>query len=138
LMSSQEVARQFEDLDMLSAAVVSEDGVLLGRITEDDVMDSIRDDSERAIMGMAGLDDEADMFAPILTSTRRRSVWLGCNLITAFLPASVIGQFQGALSNIVSLAVLMPVVAIMGGIAASPPLPLVLCGLGFGQVDTGN
>ncbi|WP_185267704.1 magnesium transporter [Halopseudomonas xiamenensis] len=138
LLSSQEVARQFEDLDMLSAAVVSEDGILLGRITVDDVMDSIRDDSERAIMGMAGLDDEADMFAPVLTSTRRRSVWLGCNLITAFLAASVIGQFQGALEQIVALAVLMPVVASMGGIAGSQTLTLVIRGLALGQVDTGN
>lgn len=138
LTSSQEVARQFEDLDMLSAAVTSEDGVLLGRITVDDVMDSIREDSERAIMGMAGLDDEADMFAPVLTSTRRRSVWLGCNLITAFLAASVIGQFQGALEQIVALAVLMPVVASMGGIAGSQTLTLVIRGLALGQVDTGN
>lgn len=138
LLSSQDVARQFEDLDMLSAAVVSEDGTLLGRITVDDVMDSIRDDSERAIMGMAGLDDEADMFAPILTSTRRRSIWLGCNLITAFLAASVIGQFQGALEQIVALAVLMPVVASMGGIAGSQTLTLVIRGLALGQIDTGN
>ncbi|MFA5677319.1 MAG: magnesium transporter [Pseudomonas sp.] len=138
LMSSQDVARQFEHLDMLSAAVVSEDGILLGRITVDDVMDSIRDDSERAIMGMAGLDDEADMFAPVLTSTRRRSVWLGFNLITAFLAASVIGQFQGALEQIVALAVLMPVVASMGGIAGSQTLTLVIRGLALGQVDTGN
>lgn len=138
LMSSQDVARQFEHLDMLSAAVVSEEGILLGRITVDDVMDSIRDDSERAIMGMAGLDDEADMFAPILTSTRRRSVWLGCNLITAFIAASVIGQFQGALEQIVALAVLMPVVASMGGIAGSQTLTLVIRGLALGQVDTGN
>src|SRR5690606_35190138 len=138
LMTSQEVARQFEDLDMLSAAVVSEDGTLLGRITVDDVMDSIRDDSERTIMGMAGLDDEADMFAPVLTSARRRSVWLGCNLITAFLAASVIGQFQGALEQIVALAVLMPVVASMGGIAGSQTLTLVIRGLALGQVDTGN
>ena len=138
MTSSQEVARQFEHLDMLSAAVVSEEGILLGRITVDDVMDSIRDDSERAIMGMAGLDDEADMFGPILTSTRRRSVWLGCNLITAFLAASVIGQFQGALEQIVALAVLMPVVASMGGIAGSQTLTLVIRGLALGQVDTGN
>ncbi|PRB84273.1 magnesium transporter [Pseudomonas sp. MYb185] len=138
LMSSQDVARQFEDLDMLSAAVVSEEGILLGRITVDDVMDSIREDSERAIMGMAGLDDEADMFAPVLTSTRRRSVWLGCNLITAFLAASVIGQFQGALEQIVALAVLMPVVASMGGIAGSQTLTLVIRGLALGQVDIGN
>src|SRR5690606_30948060 len=76
------VARQFEDLAMRGAAVASEAGVRLGRSAVGAVMDSIRDDSERAIMGLAGLDGEAAMFAPILTSARRRSVWLGCNLIT--------------------------------------------------------
>lgn len=120
-LSSQEVARLFEDLDMLSAAVTNEQGELLGRITVDDVMDIIREDSDRAIMNMAGLDDEADMFAPVLTSTRRRSVWLGVNLLTAFLAAWVIGQFQGTLEQIVALAVLMPIVASMGGLPAARP-----------------
>lgn len=137
-LSSQEVARRFEDLDMLSAAVTNEQGELLGRITVDDVMDIIREDSDRAIMNMAGLDDEADMFAPILTSTRRRSVWLGINLITAFLAAWVIGQFQGTLEQIVALAVLMPIVASMGGIAGSQTLTLVIRGLALGQVEGGN
>ncbi|HDZ56446.1 MAG TPA: magnesium transporter [Pseudomonas xinjiangensis] len=137
-MSSHDVARRFEDLDMLSAAVTDEHGVLLGRITVDDVMDIIREDSERALMNMAGLSDEADMFAPILTSTRRRSVWLGINLITAFLAAWVIGQFQGTLEQIVALAVLMPIVASMGGIAGSQTLTLVIRGLALGQVGGGN
>lgn len=137
-LTSQEVARRFEDLDMLSAAVVNDQGELLGRITVDDVMDIIREDSDRAIMNMAGLDDEADMFAPILTSTRRRSVWLGINLITAFLAAWVIGQFQGTLEQIVALAVLMPIVASMGGIAGSQTLTLVIRGLALGQVEGGN
>ncbi|WP_373186193.1 magnesium transporter [Halopseudomonas sp.] len=137
-LSSHEVARLFEDLDMLSAGVVGEDGILLGRITVDDVMDIIREDSERAMMNMAGLDEEADMFAPILTSTRRRSVWLGINLITAFLAAWVIGQFQGTLEQIVALAVLMPIVASMGGIAGSQTLTLVIRGLALGQVVGGN
>ncbi|SDU25645.1 magnesium transporter [Halopseudomonas salegens] len=137
-MTSLEVARQFEDLDMLSAAVVNDEGELLGRITVDDVVDIIREDSERTLMNMAGLDDEADMFAPILTSTRRRSVWLGVNLITAFLAASVIGQFQASLEQIVALAVLMPIVASMGGIAGSQTLTLVIRGMALGQVETGN
>lgn len=136
--SSHDVARLFEDLDMLSAGVVDDDGLLLGRITVDDVMDIIREDSERAMMNMAGLDEEADMFAPILTSTRRRSVWLGINLITAFLAAWVIGQFQGTLEQIVALAVLMPIVASMGGIAGSQTLTLVIRGLALGQVVGGN
>lgn len=137
-LSNLEVARLFEDLDMLSAGVINDQGELLGRITVDDVMDIIREDSDRTMMNMAGLDDEADMFAPILTSTRRRSVWLGVNLITAFLAASVIGQFQASLEQIVALAVLMPIVASMGGIAGSQTLTLVIRGMALGQVETGN
>lgn len=137
-LSNLEVAKLFEDLDMLSAGVVNDRGELLGRITVDDVMDIIREDSDRTMMNMAGLDDEADMFAPILTSTRRRSVWLGVNLITAFLAASVIGQFQASLEQIVALAVLMPIVASMGGIAGSQTLTLVIRGMALGQVETGN
>ncbi|MFN3579226.1 MAG: magnesium transporter [Pseudomonas sp.] len=137
-LSNLEVAKLFEDLDMLSAGVINDQGELLGRITVDDVMDIIREDSDRTMMNMAGLDDEADMFAPILTSTRRRSVWLGVNLITAFLAASVIGQFQASLEQIVALAVLMPIVASMGGIAGSQTLTLVIRGMALGQVETGN
>lgn len=137
-MSSQEVARKFEDLDMLSVAVVDEHGALLGRITVDDVMDIIREHSERALMNMAGLNDEADMFAPVLTSMRRRSVWLAVNLVAAFLAASVIGRFQGTIEQIVALAVLMPIVASMGGIAGSQTLTLVIRGLALGQIEVGN
>ncbi|MEH6563980.1 MAG: magnesium transporter [Halopseudomonas sp.] len=137
-LSSSEVARRFEDLDILSAAVVDDNDVLLGRITVDDVMDIIREDSERAMMSMAGLNDEADMFAPVLTSARRRAVWLGINLVTAFLAAWVIGLFQGTLEQIVALAVLMPIVASMGGIAGSQTLTLVIRGLALGQVEGGN
>ncbi|SDR71437.1 magnesium transporter [Halopseudomonas xinjiangensis] len=137
-MPSREVARRFEDLDMLSAAVVDEQGILLGRITVDDVLDIIREESRSTMMHMAGLDDEADMFAPVLKSTLRRSVWLGINLVTAFLAAWVIGQFQGTLEQIVALAVLMPIVASMGGIAGSQTLTLVIRGLALGQVEGGN
>ena len=138
MLPSHDVARRVEDLDILSAAVVDEDGLLLGRITVDDVMDLIREDSERTMMNMAGLDDEADMFAPVLTSSRRRAVWLGINLVTAFLAAWVIGLFQGTLEQLVALAVLMPIVASMGGIAGSQTLTLVVRGMALGQVEGGN
>ena len=138
MLPSHDVARRVGDLDILSAAVVDEDGLLLGRITVDDVMDLIREDSERTMMNMAGLDDEADMFAPVLTSSRRRAVWLGINLVTAFLAAWVIGLFQGTLEQLVALAVLMPIVASMGGIAGSQTLTLVVRGMALGQVEGGN
>ena len=133
-----EVARQFQDLDLMSAPVLDTEGRLIGRITVDDVVDLIREDSDRAVMQMAGLDDEADMFAPVLVSSRRRAVWLGINLLTAFLAAWVIGQFQGTLERLVALAVLMPIVASMGGIAGSQTLTLVIRGLALKQVQKGN
>ncbi|WP_297360917.1 magnesium transporter [Thauera sp.] len=136
--ASREVARLFQDLDLMSAPVVDGDGRLIGRITVDDVVDLIREDSDRAVMQMAGLDDEADMFAPVRVSSRRRAVWLGINLVTAFLAAWVIGQFQGTLEQLVALAVLMPIVASMGGIAGSQTLTLVIRGLALGQVQKGN
>lgn len=133
-----EVARLFQDLDLLSAPVVDDDNRLIGRITVDDVMDLIREDSDRALMKMAGLDDEADIFAPVLVSSRRRAVWLGVNLITAFLAAWVIGRFEATLEQVVALAVLMPIVASMGGVAGSQTLTLVIRGLALGQIQKGN
>ena len=137
-MSSTEVAQLFQDLDLLSAPVVDQDNLLIGRITVDDVVDLIREDSDRAMMQMAGLDDEADMFAPVMISARRRAVWLGINLVTAFLAAWVIGRFEATLEQLVALAVLMPIVASMGGIAGSQTLTLVIRGLALGQVQAGN
>jgi len=133
-----EVARLFQDSDWLSAPVVDAQNRLLGRITVDDVVNLIREDSDRTLMQMAGLDDEADMFAPVLVSSRRRAVWLGINLVTAFLAAWVIGLFQATLTQLVALAVLMPIVASMGGIAGSQTLTLVIRGLALGQIQQGN
>ncbi|MBT0962392.1 magnesium transporter [Denitromonas iodatirespirans] len=137
-MPDDEVAHLFQDLDLLSAPVVDAQRMLLGRITVDDVVDQIRESSERAMMHMAGLDQEADIFAPVLTSSRRRAVWLGINLLTAFLAAWVIGLFQTTLERVVALAVLMPIVASMGGIAGSQTLTLVIRGMALGQVAGGN
>ena len=133
-----EVARRFETHDMLSAPVVDEDGRLLGRITIDDVVDIIREEGEHQFMGRAGLSEEEDMFAPVLTSTRRRALWLGINLATAFLAAWVIGLFEATLAQIVALAVLMPIVASMGGIAGSQTLTLAIRGIALGQLGNQN
>ena len=137
-MHSHEVARRFEELDLVSAPVVDSDNRLLGRVTVDDVVDVIRGESERSLMHMAGMEQDEDMFAPVLESSRRRAVWLGVNLITAFLAAWVIGLFEGTLEKVVALAVLMPIVASMGGIAGSQTLTLVIRGLALGHLERGN
>ena len=137
-MPSREVVRRFEDLDLISSPVVDADGRLLGRITVDDVMDVIREESERLLMHTAGLDEAVDMFAPVLTSTRRRALWLGINLVTAFMAAWVIGLFESTLEKVVALAVLMPIVASMGGIAGSQTLTLVIRGLALGHLQRSN
>ena len=137
--SSREVAQRFAEQDLISAPVVdATTGRLLGRITVDDVVDVIREESDHSLMSMAGLDEETDMFAPVFASSRRRAVWLGVNLATAFLAAWVIGLFEGTLQKVVALAVLMPIVASMGGIAGSQTLTLVIRGLALGQLESGN
>jgi magnesium transporter len=133
-----EVASIFEDRDLLSAAVVDDRGALVGRITIDDVVDVIRDQADHSMMRMAGLDEDEDMFAPVFKSARRRAVWLGVNLATAFLAAWVVGLFQATLEEVVVLAVLMPIVASMGGIAGSQTLTLVIRGMALGQVARSN
>lgn len=133
-----EVARRFERLDLVSAPVVDDNGKLLGRITIDDVVDIIREEGEHAFMGQAGLSEEEDMFAPVLISAKRRAVWLGVNLLTAFLASWVIGLFQPTLEKVVALAVLMPIVASMGGIAGSQTLTLAIRGIALGQLTGKN
>ena len=132
------VAQLFERQDLISAPVVNAQGKLLGRITIDDVVDVIREDAEHSMMSMAGLDDDEDTFAPVLKTARRRAVWLGVNLITAFIAASVIGLFQETIDKVVALAVLMPIVAGMGGNAGSQALTLVIRGMALGQISTNN
>ena len=136
--AAAEVARLFENHDLLSAPVVSDDGRLVGRITVDDVVDVIREEGEHTVLSMAGLDEEDDMFAPVLKSSTRRAVWLGVNLATAFLAASVVGLFQATLEEVVALAVLMPIVASMGGIAGTQTLTLMIRGLAVGQIQGSN
>ncbi|MCB1915871.1 MAG: magnesium transporter [Rhodocyclaceae bacterium] len=137
-LPADDVAHLFQDHDLISAPVVDDQQRLLGRITVDDVVDLIRDSSDKAIMQLAGLDQEADMFAPVLTSSRRRALWLAINLVTAFAAAWVIGLFQSTLERVVALAVLMPIVASMGGIAGSQTLTLVVRGMALGMVQDKN
>lgn len=137
-MPESEVAKLFEQRDLISAPVVDEQGRLLGRITVDDVMDVIRDEGEHSLMGMAGLHEEEDTFAPVMRTARGRALWLGVNLATALFASWVIGWFEGTLQQVVALAILMPVVASMGGIAGTQALTVVIRGMALGQIGWSN
>lgn len=137
-MSDTEVAREFEVSDLISAPVVDEEHKLIGRITVDDVVDVIRDAGDHSIMGMAGLSEEEDMFSPVLITSRRRGIWLGINLLTAFLAAYVIGFFEDILDQVVALAILITIVPSMGGIAGSQTLTIAIRGLALGQLGSSN
>ena len=134
----KQVAMDFQNLDLISMPVIDEKNRLLGQITVDDVVDVIQDQVNSEIFNMAGLDDEDDIFAPVILSTKRRAVWLGMNLITAFVVAGAIGLFQEILQQIVILAVLMPIVASMGGVAGNQTLILVIRGIAMGKIQRSN
>lgn len=136
--SAHNVAKIFEDRDLISAPVVNEAGILVGRITIDDVVDVIREQADHSVMGRAGLSEDEDIFAPVVLSSRRRAVWLGINLMTAFLASWIIGLFEHTIQRSVALAVLMPIVASMGGISGSQTLTLVVRGVALDQVNRSN
>ncbi len=133
-----EVALLFEQRNLISAPVIDEDNQLVGRITIDDVVDVIRDQAEHSVMSMVGLDEDEDVFAPIIHSSKKRSVWLGVNLITALIAVYFIGLFEATLQQKIALAILMPVVASMGGIAGTQTLIIVTRGIATGKVTTAN
>jgi magnesium transporter len=137
-MDASVVVTLFENYDLILAPVIDENGKLIGRINVDDVLDVIRDEASHSVLSMAGLDEDDDMFAPITTSARRRSVWLGVNLATAFLAAWVAGLFEATLDQVVTLAILMPVVPSMGGAAGTQTLILITRGLALGQIERAN
>jgi len=132
------VAKMFETQDLISAPVVNEDNKLLGRITIDDVVDVIRDEAEHSVMGMAGLNEETDLFAKAVPSAKRRAIWLGINLLTAFMASWVVEQFETTIAQIVTVAVLMNIVASMGGIAGTQTLTLMIRGMALEQVTQHN
>ncbi len=135
---SADVVWEFEHHDLLSAPVVDDNNRVVGRITIDDVVDEIRDEAEHSLMSAAGLDEEDDMFAPVVKSATRRALWLGVNLCTAFLAAAVVDQFQTTIDKIVLLAVLMPVVPSMGGVAGTQSLTIITRAIALGQIDRNN
>ena len=136
--SSNQVVWEFENRDLLSAPVVDDDYRVLGRITVDDVVDVIRDEAEHALLGAVGLDEEDDMFAPVVKSASRRALWLGVNLCTAFLAAAVVDIFQSTLDAVVLLAVLMPIVPSMGGVAGTQSLVIITRAIALGQINRAN
>tara|TARA_Y100000996_G_scaffold54819_1_gene37319 strand:+ start:885 stop:2240 length:1356 start_codon:yes stop_codon:yes gene_type:complete len=136
--SAEQVISTFQNLDLISLPVVDDKNILLGEITVDDVVDAIQDQANSEIFNMAGLDDEDDIFAPIFVSSRRRAIWLGANLITAFVVASAVSIFQSTIDQIVILAVLMPIVASMGGVAGNQTLILVIRGIAMGRIQSSN
>ncbi|MFQ3245047.1 MAG: magnesium transporter [Chitinophagales bacterium] len=133
-----EMATEFRKNHFISAAVVSRDGFLLGRITSEDAVTTLQDEADHQLMSMAGLDEEDDLFAPIGVSAKRRALWLGINLLTAFLASYVIGIFEATVQQLVALAVLMPIVASMGGIAGSQTLTIVIRGLALDKLNDSN
>jgi magnesium transporter len=138
LTPASEVSKHFEDYDLVSAPVVDDNNLLIGRVTVDDVVDVIREEAEQSVMSMAGLNQEDDFFSPVFRSMRKRTLWLGVNLLTALLASWVIAQFEGTLERLVTLAVLMTVVPSMGGIAGSQTLTLVIRGQALGQINRSN
>ncbi len=137
-MSDIEVAKLFERNDWVSCPVVDDEGRLVGRITIDDIVDVIREEADHSLMSLAGLDEEEDTFSPVLKTTPRRAIWLGVNLATTFIAASVINLFQDAIEKVVALAILMPIVASMGGVAGTQTLTIVIRGLAVGRIEKHN
>lgn len=135
---AREVAAIFTRYDLVSAPVIDSDGRLIGRITIDDVVDVIKDEADHSLLGMAGLDEDDDAFAPVWRTARSRAIWLGANLLTAFLASAVINLFEETIAQVVALAVLMPIVASMGGVAGSQTLTLVIRSMAQGQLVDSN
>ena len=137
-LTDSEVAQLFQRHDLVSAPVVDDGNRLLGRITIDDVVDVIVEDADHSLLAMAGLSDTEDTFSSIGKTAPRRAVWLGVNLLTAILASTAISLFEDALDKVVALAILMPIVASMGGVAGSQTLTVVIRGMALGQIERGN
>ncbi len=133
-----EAAQAFERYDLISAPVVDGSGKLIGRLTIDEMVDLIREESETEVLNMAGLREEEDIFASVWKSLRNRWSWLALNLITAFLASRVIGLFEGSIEKLVALAALMPIVAGIGGNSGNQTITMIVRAMALDQVGTGN
>ena len=132
------VSQLFKRHDLVSAPVIDDQKRLVGRITIDDVLDVIVEDADHSLLAMAGLSDTEDTFSSIGKTVPRRAVWLGINLLTALLASTAISLFEQTLDKLVALAILMPIVASMGGVAGSQTLTVVIRGMALGQIERGN
>lgn len=137
-MKDTDIASLFERRNWVSAPVVDEHQFLVGRITIDDVVDVIREDAEHTMMSLAGMDDDEDTFAPVVKSARKRSIWLGANVLAALAAASVSNMFEATLQQMAAIAVLMTIVPSMGGVAGNQTVALVIRGLALGQIGDSN
>jgi magnesium transporter len=137
-LTDSEVAQLFQRHDLVSAPVVDDENRLVGRITIDDVIDVIVEDADHSLLAMAGLSDTEDTFSSIGKTVPRRAVWLGVNLLTAIFASTAISLFEDTLDKVVALAILMPIVASMGGVAGSQTLTVVIRGMALGQIERGN
>jgi len=137
-LTDSDVAQLFQRQDLVSAPVVDDQHRLVGRITIDDVVDVIVEDADHSLLAMAGLSDTEDTFSSISRTAPRRALWLGLNLLTAILASSAISLFEATLEKVVALAILMPIVASMGGVAGSQTLTVVIRGMALGQIERDN
>ncbi len=137
-MKVSDAAALLRSKELPFVAVCNSEGLLVGQLNVADVLEITQDDADMTLKHMSGVSDEEEVFTPILRSAKSRGVWLGINLLTAFLAAFVIGRFEAVLDQIVALAILMPVVASMGGIAGSQTLTVVIRGLALGQLAGNN
>jgi len=133
-----EAAQAFERYDLVSTPVVDKGGKLIGRLTIDEMVDLIREESESEVLNMAGLREEEDIFASVWKSLRNRWAWLAVNLITAFIASRVIGLFDGSIEKLVALAALMPIVAGIGGNSGNQTITMIVRAMALDQMGTGN
>src|SRR6188768_3795406 len=137
-MDQEEVARQVASYNLLAIPVVDEENKLVGVITVDDVIDVIKDEATEDIYRLAGVAGDERVFTSPLESLRKRVPWLEVNLVTAFLAASVVALFEGRIKDLPVLAVFMPVVAGMGGNAATQTLTVIVRGIALGELTWAN
>jgi magnesium transporter len=133
--SIDDVVKLFEDFDLVVLPVVDEKNRLIGRITYDDIVDVIEERATDQIYKMAGVDDESEEDRDIATITKTRAIWLGVNLLTAILASFVIGLFDETIQSYVALAILMPIVASMGGNAGTQSLTVVVRQLALDEIS---
>ena len=133
-----EAAQAFERYDLVSTPVVDKSGKLIGRLTIDEMVDLIREESESEVLNMAGLREEEDIFASVWKSLRNRWAWLAVNLVTAFIASRVIGLFDGSIEKLVALAALMPIVAGIGGNSGNQTITMIVRAMALDQLGTGN